>query len=178
MKQWPAIIVACTLCACGTTTPPDDDDPEMPMPCEPGPTDDFVLGTIIPENPRWFRKFDEGCLTLEVQSGLQGGFHVAPAVQAPIDASVSDLGGELRWEVRDADDDVITNEARFEMFRNFWQEFEGGYAYGGDFVIFTRYPEDAVDTDVTVELTLDFDEESTLDDVTLTQTVHLVDEES
>lgn len=174
------ILLALATLGCGTV-PPDDEDPDPPpksRPCEePTTTEEFSLGVMVFDNPRWFRAFGEECNTLEVQSGLQGGWHTEPALQAPRDATVDDLGGELRWELRDEDGNVLTNEARFEMFRNFWQELEGGNAYWGDFVIFTQYPEDAVGSDVTLEVTLDFDDESTLDDRVLTRTVQLLDDE-
>lgn len=180
MKYAFAILVAGIVAGCGPV-PPDDDGPPPPpktKPCEPGTTDRFAMGVMVFDNPRWFKPFGEGCQTIELQSGLQGGWHVEPAVQAPADTALDDLGGEMRWEVRDSAGNPLTTDARFEMFRNFWQELEGGNAYWGDFVIFStsQYPEEFVDTDVTIEVTLDFDDRSSLDDVTITETVRLVDE--
>jgi hypothetical protein len=180
MKPLYPLFLASLLVACGGTPPEDDDGPPtMPTPCEARETKNFTLGIVIFENPRWFRPFDEECQTIELQSGLQGGWHIEPALQAPRDASVDDLGGEMRWEVRNRDDNIVAT-AQFELFRNFWQELEGGNAYWGDFVIFntSTYPEDLVDTDITVEVTLDFDEDSALQDVVLTKTVRLVDDET
>lgn len=183
MKQFFTILVAVLVAGCGVTPPDDDDTPRPPpkaKPCqEPAPTEQFAMGVMIFENPRWFRRFEEGCRTVELQSGLQGGWHIEPAVQAPSDVAVDDLGGEMRWEIRDSADTPLTTDARFEMFRNFWQELEGGNAYWGDFVIFatSQYPEEVVGTDITVEVTLDFDEQSSLENVTLVETVRLVDDE-
>lgn len=180
MKKWFFIAVAVGLVGCGPVPPDDDDNPPPPPkaePCEAAPTDDFAMGVVIFENPRWFRAFDKGCDEIELQSGLQGGWHIEPALQAPSDASIDDLGGQMRWEVRDESDEVVAT-AQFEMFRNFWQELEGGNAYWGDFVIFntSTYPDDLVGTNLTVEVELDFDDESTLEDTTLEETLPLVDD--
>ena len=164
-----AMLSLCALAGCAE--PPD----EPTVPCEPGRTDEFALGVVIFESPRWFRAFDEGCDTVEMETGLQGGWHIEPAIQAPRSASNADLGGRILWSVRDEDDTTVAN-AEFELYRSFWQTLEGGDAYWGDFVIFIRNPANLVGTQITIECRLEFDELSSLDDVTLTRAVTFVDE--
>lgn len=175
MNRWIPALLAVLFAAC-STLPPDDEEPLPPAkPCEPGFTDDFVLGTVVFENPRWFRQFDDGCNTVEMQTGLQGGWHIEPAVQAPRTAPSLDLGGEITWLVYDEEGTQVA-DGQFELFRSFWQTLEGGDAYWGDFVIFDRNPAELVGTRLTIECELDFDPESSLDDVTLTRVVDFVDE--
>lgn len=163
----------------GCTQPPDDEEPPPPPPaepCEPAFSDEFALGVMVFENPRWFRAFDEGCNTVELETGLQGGWHIEPALQAPRTAITEDLGGTLYWSVRNEDGDTVAR-AQFELFRSFWQSLEGGEAYWGDFLIFDRNPEALVGSQLTIECEIEFDDRSGLDDVTLTQTVDFVDED-
>lgn len=150
----------------------------LPVACEARPTDAFVLGIVMLDEPRRFRPFDPACETIEVKSGIQGGWHIEPALQAPSDAVVTDLGGEMTWAVYDAEGKLLTGMSRFEMFRSFWQDLGGGYTYWGDFVIFEDYPEHAVDQRVRIELTLDFDDDSGLEDRVVEHRVTLQDLEA
>lgn len=167
-------LVLLLFAGCGE--PPDDPPPVPTDPCEPGFSDDFAMGIVIFENPRWFRAFGEGCNSVEMETGLQGGWHIEPAIQAPRDAINEDLGGRILWSVTDEDGDVVA-EAEFELFRSFWQTLEGGDAYWGDFVIFDREPTNLIGTQLTIECTLDFDDKSALDEVVITNTVDFVDED-
>lgn len=170
-------ITAALLLGAACTTPPEDEEnPPIPEACSPGPTDEFTLGVVIFDNPRWFRAFDEGCETIEMETGLQGGWHIEPALQAPRTAASADLGGRIYWTVRNEAGDVVA-DAEFELFRNFWQALEGGDAYWGDFVIFDRNPGGLIGTELTIECRLEFDERSSQDDVTVERTVTFVDEE-
>ena len=161
--------------ACGETPVPPPTKPPSDEPCEPKPTDDFTIGVVVDDSQRWFRAFEEDCDTIEMETGLQGGWHIEPALQAPEDAVQSELSGMLRWEVEDENGAVVAT-AEFEMFKNFWQELEGGLAYWGDFVIFRSNPEALVGTPLKITVELDFDEGGP-DDITLTEeNVLFVDE--
>lgn len=173
MKLWLLILI---VALSGCTQPPDDEDPPPAESCEPGFSDEFVMGIVVFENPRWFRAFDEGCNTAEMETGLQGGWHIEPAIQAPRDAVSNDLGGRILWSVTNEAGDVVA-DAEFELFRSFWQTLEGGDAYWGDFVIFDREPTNLVGTQLTIECTLEFDDKSALDDVVITNTIDFVDED-
>lgn len=174
MRWFPLLLMLLVSC----TEPPDDDDPPIPPaePCEPAFTNDFVMGIVIFDNPRWFRAFDEGCNTVEMETGLQGGWHTEPAIQAPRDAVNADLGGRILWTVTDESGGIVA-EAEFELFRSFWQTLEGGDAYWGDFVIFDRDPNELVGSKLTIECELDFDDKSNLEDLVVTNTVEFVDED-
>ena len=168
-----AAIALLLLSACGSVTPPED-DVNPPPPCEAARTDDFAMGIMVFDNPRWFKAFDDGCNQVEMETGLQGGWHIEPAIQAPRTATIQDLGGRILWSVKDETGDEVAR-AEFELFRSFWQTLEGGDAYWGDFVIFERNPEALVGSQLTIECTLEFDEQSSLSDLTLVETVDFVD---
>lgn len=170
---WSTLIL---VAGCGPPLPPDDEEP-MPTPeaCEASSSSDFEVGVVVFENPRWFRAFDEGCDTVEMETGLQGGWHIEPALQAPRDAVTSDLGGEVEWLVT-ADGDRVAR-AQFEMFESFWQDLEGGLAYWGDFVIFESNPEELIGSELVLQVTLSFSEDSSYDVVVLKESVEFVNED-
>ena len=171
-------LLSVALCLVACSEPPDDEDPPLPEaePCEAAFTDDFAMGIVIFDNPRWFRRFEEGCNSVEMETGLQGGWHIEPAIQAPRTATIKDLGGQIIWSVTDENGNVVA-DARFELFRSFWQTLAGGDAYWGDFVIFDRNPTELVGTSLTIECQLDFDPESSLEDIVFESTVDFVDED-
>ncbi len=146
--------------------------------CPPSASDEFILGWVDTEGERSFHPFGEGdCNTIEVQTGIQGGWHLEPAIQAPSDAVVPDLGGMMTWRIFDAEGTLISKEPEFEMFRPFWQDLGGGYTYWGDFVIFLDYPETNLEQEIEIELEVEFDEMSSLEPLLLRQRVILLDEE-
>lgn len=159
--------------SCGEPVPPNN--PPGGDPCEPAATDDFAIGVVVNDSPRWFRQFDEGCNTVEMETGLQGGWHIEPAIQAPPDVVQDSLGGLIKWTVEDVDGNNL-GTAEFEMFKNFWTELEGGLAYWGDFVIFRSNPEALVGSPLNLTLEVTFDEENSPDDFTIERTVDFVDE--
>ena len=161
------------LSACGEAP-----DPTPSQSCTPAPSDDFTLGVIVPDAERWFRGFAAGCPNLEIETGLQGGWHVVPAVQAPKGVDPTTAGGEIRWTVHDANQRAVA-DAALELFPSFWVELDGGLSYWGDFVIFYEEPYALVGQQLTVTCELDFEDSSnaTLQDVTIRSAFVLVDED-
>ncbi len=177
MKRAISLVLLWVSVGCGSTTvPPPDPDLPPSEPCEAGRTDDFVMGIVIFDNPRWFQAFDDGCESIEMQTGQQGGWHLEPAIQAPRSAAISDLGGRILWSATNEDGRVVAN-GEYELFRSFWQTLEGGDAYWGDFVFFDRNPEELVGSSLTITCELDFDATSRLEDRVLSRTVEFVDED-
>lgn len=145
-------------------------EPDPRPACDAGFEEAFTIGTLVINTAgRSFVPYDEGCNTVEVVSGIQGGWHIEPAIGAPLGRDTDTLGGTFEFVARDGQT-IVTQDATFELEPRFWQSTGGAFVYWGDAIIFNAYPELG---EHELEVTIVTDEET----VDVSAVIELVDEE-
>ena len=159
------LLLIVALVGCSTPEPGPEREP-----CDAGFEDEFTIGTmIVDQSGRSFVPYAEGCNTVEVVTGIQGGWHVEPGIGAPRGESTDTLDGTFSFVVKDGQT-ILTEEATFRLEPRFWQPTVEGFVYWGDAIVLNAYPEMGP---YTLEATIEVDGET----VTISADIELVDEE-